>query len=441
MILQTLLTEYQNLVKELWDAFMGTHNEQKLLQESEQQTEKSNQLYNHQRNFWKVKEYTVLPVVMAGLIAFVSACSSSSSQSQMPPPPSVSVSAPLEEEVTQYDEFTGRFRAVERVEVRPRVDGYLEEIRFTDGELVEKGDVLFVIDQRPYRIALEQARAELESAQTRLDLAQKELSRAENLRATGAVSQELIDRRNQEYLSAKAAVSSAQAAVHSAELNMEFTEVKAPVSGKISENFVSAGNLVNGGLSSATLLTRIVSFDPIYFTFETSEDKLIRYLKADSMDGNVLAIQNRKPTVQTKLLGEETFTHEGKLDFIDNEIDQSTGTLLVRAVFSNENLLLTPGMFGRARFSTTGQHRELLIPDKAIASDQSQRYVLTVGDSSTVTRKFVKTGALYNNMRIIEAGLSRTDQVIISGLTKVQPGQKVNANRDEIALVAEDQQR
>lgn len=441
MILQTIISEYRNLLKELWDAFTGNQNEQKLSLESEQKKEKSNQL-NSQQSFRKVRKYnTALPVAMAGLIAIISACSSSSSQPQAPPPPTVSVSAPLEEEVTQYDEFTGRFRAVERVEVRPRVSGYLQEIRFTDGELVEKGDILFVIDQRPYKIILEQAHAELESAQTRLDLAQKELYRAENLRATGAVSQELIDRRNQEYLSAKAAVSSAQAAVHSAELNMEFTVVKAPVSGRISENFVSIGNLINGGLSSATLLTRIVSFDPIYFTFETSEDKLIRYLKADSLRNNISAIQEGSLTVQAKLLDEEEFLHEGKLDFIDNEIDQSTGTLRVRAVFPNENLLLTPGMFGRARFSATGQHRELLIPDKAIASDQSQRYVLIVDDSSTVTRKFVKTGPLHNQLRIIEDGLARTDQVIINGLNKVRPGQKVNVNRDEIALITEDQQR
>lgn len=439
MILRTLISEYRNVFKELWNVFMDIQNEQYLSQELEPKTEKSNQLNNHQRSFLKTKKYAALPVVMVGIIAFVSACSSSSSQPQAPPPPTVSVSAPIEDEVIQYDEFTGRFRAVERVEVRPRVDGYLEEIRFTDGELVEKGDILFIIDQRPYRIGLEQARAELESARTRLDLAQKELTRAENLRVTGAVSQELIDRRNQEYLSAKAAVSSAQAAVNSAELDMEFTEVKAPISGKISENFVSVGNLVNGGLSSATLLTRIVSFDPIYFTFEASEDKLIRYLKADSLRNNVSAIQNGKLTVQARLLDEEEFLHEGKLDFIDNEIDRSTGTLRVRAVFSNENFLLTPGMFARARFSATGQHRELLIPDKAISSDQSQRYVLTVDDSSTVARKFVKTGTLHNGLRIIEDGLSRTDQVIIKGLNKVQPGQKVNANRDELALVAEDQ--
>ncbi|MCW9705549.1 efflux RND transporter periplasmic adaptor subunit [Fodinibius salsisoli] len=380
-------------------------------------------------------------LVGVAIVVMANSCSSSEGQQATPPPPTVTVSAPLEEAVTQYDEFTGRFRAVERVEVRARVDGYLEEIKFEDGQLIEKGDVLFVIDQRPYKIALEQAQADLESAQTRLELAQKELERAQNLRASGAVSQELIDRRNQEFLSAQSAVSSAEASVHSAELDLEFTEVKAPVSGRISENFVSVGNLVSGGLSSATLLTRIVSFDPIYFTFETSENKLISYMKNQSFKSNLATIQDSGQWMQAKLLGEEQFTHQGKIDFIDNEIDQSTGTLLVRAIFPNDSLQLTPGMFAKARFSATGRHRELLVPDKAIASDQSQRFVLTVDDSSKVSRKVVETGSLHNNLRIIERGLTKADRVIINGASKVRPGQTVNINQDEIALVAEDQQR
>lgn len=375
------------------------------------------------------------------LLTCIIACSSSEGQQSLPPPPTVTVSAPLEDSVTRYDEFTGRFRAIERVEVRARVSGYLDEIRFTDGEMVEKGAVLFVIDQRPYRIALEQARADLINARTRLELARKELERAQGLRSTGAVSQELLDRRNQEYLSAEAAVSSAEAAVHSAELDLEYTEVKAPVSGKISENFVSTGNLVSGGLSSATPLTRIVSLDPIYFTFETSEDKLIRYRKSGSFKSGESITRKEPQTVTAHLLGEESFTHEGTLDFIDNEIDQGTGTLRVRAIFPNKDLLLTPGMFAKARFSATGQHRELLIPDKAIGSDQAQRYVLTVDDSSMVSRKFVETGSLYNGLRIIEEGLSRTDRVIVAGHNKVQPGQKVTANSDKIVLAEEENQQ
>lgn len=434
MILQTIITECKNLFRELRTAIIN----QPRSDTSDKNTKEIGRQENKRMKNTKLRSSTpTLLILVIGLLGLITACSSSNSQPQTPPPPTVEASTPVEETITGYDEFTGRFRAVERVEVRARVDGYLEEIRFTDGELVEKGDVLFVIDQRPYHIALEQAQAELESAKTRLELSKKELQRAQNLRSTGAVSQELIDRRTQEHQSAKAAVSSAQAAVHSAELNMEFTKVKAPVSGKISENFVSVGNLISGGLSSATLLTRIVSFDPIYFTFEVSEDKLIKYQKSGSFNDNISTIRDGAQTVKAKLLDEEKFTHEGKLDFIDNEIDQSTGTLLARAIFPNKDLLLTPGMFAKAKFSATGQHRELLIPDKAIGSDQSQRYVLTVNDSSQVSRKFVKTGDLHNNLRIIEDGLSRSDQVIINGLSKVRPGQRVQVSQNEIAEVSE----
>lgn len=438
MILQTIITEYKILFKELREAIVN----QPLSDTSERNRKETDNSKNKQMKKSTPRRYTPMLLILSiGLLGLIAACSSSNSQPQNPPPPAVTVSAPLEESVTRYDEFTGRFRAVERVEVRARVNGYLDEIRFTDGELVEKGDMLFVIDQRPYQIALEQARANLKNARTRLELAQKELERAKDLRSTGAVSQELIDRRNQEYLSAEAAVSSAEAAVHSAALDLEFTEVKAPVSGKISENFVSVGNLVSGGLSSATLLTRIVSLDPIYFTFETSEDKLIRYMKSGSFKSDVSITPEEPQTVTSRLLGEERFVHEGTLDFIDNEIDQSTGTLQVRAVFPNNDLSLVPGMFAKARFSATGQHRELLIPDKAIGSDQAQRYVLTVDDSSKVSRKFVKTGSLYNNLRIIEEGLSKADRVIVDGLGKVQPGQKVTADQDKIAFAEEEHQR
>src|SRR5699024_1065436 len=218
----------------------------------------------------------------------------------------------------------------------------------------------------------------------------KMLERAKGLRASGAVSQELLDRRNQEFLSAQAGLMAAEAALHSAELNLEFTKVKAPVSGKISQNFVSVGNLVSGGLSSSTLLTRIVSFDPIYFSFEVSEGRLIKYLQSDTTAGGVSTILDETLNVNARLLGEQKFTHAGQLDFVDNIIDQSTGTLTVCAIFNNDDLLLTPGMFATVRFAPTGQHRELLVPARVIGSDQSRRYVLVVDDSSRVSRKFVE---------------------------------------------------
>lgn len=440
MILQDFISDIKQLLTELSNSFFDRRPEPDLLPVWIQKTKRRPENANLKSNFWKMKTNNLLlNFSIAGLFALiVTGCNSSASQSSAPPPPTVTVSAPVEEEITQYDEFTGRFRAIERVEIRARVDGYLQEIRFTDGQIVQKGDVLFVIDQRPYQIALEQAQAELDRAVTQLELSKKELERAQNLKESGAVSQELIDRRNQEFLSAKAAVNSAQAAVHTAELDLEFTEVKAPVSGKISENFVSVGNLVSGGLSSATMLTRIVSLDPIYFTFEASESELITYLKNGSFESEIRG--DEPQTVTARLLGEEAFTHTGRLDFIDNEINQSTGTMRVRAVFQNDDFLLTPGMFARVKFSAIGEQRELLVPDKAIGSDQSMRYVLVVDDSSKVARKFVETGNLHNDLRIIEEGLSRTDRVVINGLGKVIPGQTVNVNQDEIAFAAEDNQ-
>lgn len=436
MFLNDLISESKELLKELSNSFRTHKDDHNLPYQSIRKI--SEMTRKRQYSFLKSKiNSTTLSFALAGLLAFIiTGCNTSASQSSAPPPPTVTVSAPLEEEIIQYDEFTGRFRAIERVEVRARVDGYLQEIRFTDGQIVHKGDVLFVIDQRPYQIELEQAQAELERAKTQLELSKKELGRAQNLKESGAVSQELIDRRNQEFLSAKAAVNSAQAAVHTAELDLEFTVVKAPVSGKISENFVSVGNLVSGGLSSATMLTRIVSLNPIYFTFEASESELITYLKNGSFDSEIRG--DEQQAVTARLLGEEAFTHTGRLDFIDNEINQSTGTMLVRAIFQNNDFLLTPGMFARVKFSASGKHRELLIPDKAIASDQSKRYVLVVDDSSKVARKFVETGNLHNDLRIIEGGLSTTDRVVINGLGKVSPGQTVNINQNEIAFAAED---
>lgn len=386
------------------------------------------------KKYTNQKHNRVLYLSVIALAAIITACSSTAKPSK-PMPPTVSVSAPVQQQIVQYDEFTGRFKAIERVEVRARVDGYLQDIRFKDGEIVHKGEVLFVIDQRPYKIALKQAQANLESAQTQLTLTEKMYNRVKGLRETGAVSQELLEKRRQEFYSARANVKATEAAVHAAELNLKYTKVKAPVTGKISSNFVSVGNLISGGLSSATLLTRIVSLDPIYFTFEVSEGRLIKYLESDTSSGGITNILDKKLKVEAQLLGEEKFVHAGQLDFVDNVIDQSTGTLKVRAIFNNDNMLLTPGMFATVRFAPTGRHRELLIPAKTIASDQAKRYVLVVSDSNTVKRKFVKTGSLHQNLRIIESGLSPDDRIIVSGFVEVRPGQKVTIKQKEIALV------
>lgn len=381
--------------------------------------------------------YKTQILLAAVSIVIAAACSRTESHQAPPPPPTVTVSEPLQEEVPDWDEFIGRFRAIERVEVRARVSGYLEKINFEDGQMVQKGQILFVIDQRPYKIALEQAEASLESAKTRIELAKKEYQRVQNLKSSGAVSQEMLDRREQEFLSARADYSAAKSAVEAARLDLEFTEIKAPVSGKISENFVSVGNLISGGSSSATLLTRIVSLNPIYFTFETSEDQLFKYLRENDKSRRFATAEKGYP-IHVKLLDENEYLHEGVFNFIDNEIDQSTGTLKGRAIFQNDDLLLTPGMFGRARFAVNGSEEQLLIPDAAIGSDQSQKYVLVVNDSSMVERKTVEVGSLHNEFRVIHSGLKKTDQVIINGLQKARPGQPVSVSHGDLAFAGKE---
>lgn len=383
--------------------------------------------------------YSCIPAAFLALLILVTACGNSNRQPE-PPPPSVIVSNPLISEVPVWDEYVGRFRAIDRVDVRARVSGYLEEINFEDGEFVDEGDVLFVIDQDPFKVVLDRAEADLLSAETRLELAEKEFSRIEGLRETGAVSQEQYDRRFQELLTARAGLASAEASVNAARLDLEFTVIKAPVAGKISENFVSKGNLVSGGTSSATLLTRIVSLDPIYFSFEANESNLLSYIRRDlGTTGSSVKLTDPQP-IFVKLLDEEEYLHEGELNFIDNAFDTGTGTLTGRATFENDDLLLIPGMFGRARISAGENGEKMLIPDKSIGSDQSKKYVLVLNDSTQVVRRFVTTGPLYRHLRIITEGIKRDDKVVIEGISKVRDGQKVNPSEGQITLNEEGQQ-
>jgi len=384
--------------------------------------------------------YSCTSGAFAILLILFSACGNSNQQPP-PPPPSVSVSNPLISDVPVWNEYVGRFRATDRVEVRARVSGYLEEIKFKDGQVVDEGDVLFVIDQDPFKVALDRAEADLLSAETRLELAEKEFDRVEGLRETGAVSQEQYDRRFQELLTSRAGLASAEASVNAARLDLEFTVIKAPVSGKISENFVTRGNLVSGGTSSATLLTRIVSLDPIYFSFEANESNLLSYLRRDlGSTGSTVKLTDPQP-IFVKLLDEDEFLHEGELNFIDNAFDTGTGTLTGRATFENDDLLLIPGMFGRARIAAGDNGDKILIPDKSIGSDQSKKYVLVLNDSTRVKRRFVTTGPLYRHLRIITGGLNRDDKVVIEGISKVSDGQEVNPSEGEITLNEEGRQQ
>ncbi len=332
----------------------------------------------------------------------------------------VPVATPLYQAVTEWEEYSGRFRAVDRVEVRARVGGYVEKIMFHDGELVKKGQVLFIIDQRPYKITLEQAEARLEQAKAEKRQAENAFDRVKALKDSRAISREEYDQREQALHVAVAREEAADADVAEARLNMEFTRVKAPISGKISEEFVTAGNLVSGGSDQSTLLTTIVSLDPIYFYFEGSEASLLKYARQNGVPSGPTA------HVAVKLLDEEQFRHEGSLNFMDNEVDRSTGTYRGRALVSNPDFLIASGMFGMARVYSDNPEPAIMVPDEVIGTDQSRKVVFVLSDSNKVEMRSVVLGPLYNNKyRIIRSGLEARDRVIIGNIQKIRPEMEV----------------
>ncbi len=341
----------------------------------------------------------------------------------------VPVATPLYEPVTEWEEFSGRFRAVDRVEVRARVGGYVERTLFRDGELVRKGQVLFVIDQRPYRITLQQAEAQLEQARAEKRQAENAFNRVKELKNSRAISKEEYDQREQSLHVAVAREEAAAADVAEARLNLEFTEVKAPISGKISDEFVTEGNLVSGGSDQATRLTTIVSLDPIYFYFEGSEGSLLKYVRENN------SAKGPDAKVAVKLLDEDRFGHEGSLNFMDNEVDQGTGTYRGRALISNPDFLITSGMFGTARVFSDKPEPALMVPDEVIGTDQSQKVVYVLNDSNQVEMRNVVLGPLHNNkFRIIRDGLDPKDRVIVGNIQKIRPQMEVEPETKMLSL-------
>ncbi len=346
-------------------------------------------------------------------LLFLAACDQQQDQAAAPPPspPEVTAATPLKKQVVEWDEYTGRFQAVQRVEIRPRVSGYLEQVLFEDGQIVEAGQTLYIIDQRPFKIALSRAQAQVE-------FAQKEFNRFERLAETSAASRQRLDE-------AAEALRLARADLAEAQLNMEFTEVKAPIGGRISETAVDAGNLVNGDLANSTPLTTIVSLDPIHFYFEASEQQFLKYVRLNLSGARPASRETPNP-IYIKLQDENTFGHIGAMDFVDNEIDESTGTILGRAILDNTNGDLSPGVFGRARLLGSGIYEALLIPDTAIGTDQSRKFVMLVNGENRAERRFVELGPIRDSgLRIIRSGLSETDRVIINGLQRARPGSPV----------------
>lgn len=342
-------------------------------------------------------------------------------------PLTVETSLPVYEEITEWDEFSGRFDASNRVEVRARVSGFLEQVSFIDGQHVNKGQVLFIIDQRPFKIELEQAQASYDQAKATHTAAQDDFDRVESLRETGALSTEEYERRKQALAHSEARIRFAQTEVDNAKLNLKFTEVKAPISGLVSRQKVNEGNLIDGGSANSTLLTTIVATSPIHFYFTGSEADYLKYVRL-ARDGKRGAVRADGVQVQIELADEAEFVHEGKIDFVDNEIDRRTGTIELRAVLQNENNLLEPGMFGKARMLGSAKHDAIMIPDEIIGTNQSLRYVYVVGDNKEVVIKNVILGPLHSNgLRIIRTGLTSSDKIIINNLQKIGPGMVVNS--------------
>ena len=356
----------------------------------------------------------------AALLA--SACArNEAAQRQAAPLPQVTVAAAISRKVTEFDEFTGRFEAVERVEVRPRVSGYISSVNFTDGDEVKKGDVLFVIDPRPYVAERDKARAQLTQARSQLALAKSERERATKLLGQHAISQEEYDTRTAGNEQAQASVAGAQAALDAAALNLEFTRVTAPIAGRISRALVTSGNFVASG---QTLLTTLVSLDPIYVTFDGDEQAYLRYSKLARANSGSRAARN---PVVVGLANESGYPHQGTMVFMDNALDAATGTIHSRALLDNHERLFTPGLFARVRLLDSTQHEAVLVNDSAIGTDQTVRYVLVVGAGSKVEYRPVQLGPVIEGLREVQSGLTAGETVIVNGLQRVRPGAQVQA--------------
>jgi RND family efflux transporter MFP subunit len=360
------------------------------------------------------------------LASFVAACGEGQKQAGAPPPPVVTVAKPIKRTVFDFDEYVGRFTAVNSVEVRARVSGYLDGLHFKDGQMVKQGDLLFTIDKRPFQYALDQARANLQTAKSNLAYAEADLNRGRELVGQKTITEQIFEQRAQAFRNAQASVSAAEAAVQQAELDLQFTELRAPVAGRIGDRRVSPGNLVTGGTSgNTTLLATIVSTDPIYFEFTFDAASFLRYERMGK-GGDDVASRNASVQVALKLIDENDFEHEGRMDFVDNVIDRSTGTIRGRAVLANPNGIFTPGMFARVRVPASPPYEGLLLPDAAIGTEQARKFVLTVAADNTVVPKYVRLGqTTKDNLRVIKDGIGPDDRVIVNGLMRARPGQKV----------------
>jgi RND family efflux transporter MFP subunit len=342
-----------------------------------------------------------------------------------PPPPQVSVAEVLEKQINEWDEFTGRLEAVDYVEIRPRISGYLERIAFTQGAEVKKGDLLFEIDPRPFQAELARAEADLASASAKLVLAKSNLTRADKLLETKAISQQSYDQLVSGRQDSSAAVKGAQAAVLTARLNLDYTQLRSPINGRTGRAEVTVGNLVVGdSAGAATLMTTVVSLDPIYAYFEGDEQIYLKYGELSRRGERESSRDTRNP-IYLGLSNEEGHPHEGYVDFVDNVLNPQTGTIRARAVFDNKDRLFTPGLFARLKLVGSGTYTASLINDRAIGTDQSKKFVLVVGADNKAQYREVKPGPLVDGLRVIKEGLKGGEMIVVNGLQRVQPGDVV----------------
>ena len=378
---------------------------------------------------------TPILVLLLGLLA-AGGCAK-----EAPPasgPPEVSVAKVLSKRIKDWDEFTGRFQAVDTVEVRPRVSGYIDQTLFREGQLVKKDDVLFIIDPRPYQADYERAKAGLELAKSQRELASIEAARVQKLKDSGAVSREELDERLSTLHQQQANVAASKAALDNAALNLSWTKVRAPVDGRASRNEVTRGNLVTGGNNGGTLLTTVVSVDPIYVYFEGDENAYLRYNQL-AREGSRPSSRDAKNPVRVGLANEQGFPHEGFMDFVDNQLDIHTGTIRGRAVLANKDGQFTPGMFARIQLLGSGEYDAIVIEDRAIGTDQSQSFVLVLGADNKLEYRPIEAGRILDGgMRIVRKGLKPDEVIVVSGLQRVHPGTQVKPTMVAMGAAATD---
>jgi len=372
----------------------------------------------------------VIPLIAV----LAAACDQATSENTAPsrPPPPVDVANPVVKPVTEWDTFTGRFEAVEHVELRSRVSGYLLDVHFEDGQFVEEGDLLFTIDPRPFETEVARAHAELTRARVLMDRAEKDLARTEKLVRSGTVSEERLDDRRADKLAADAEFVAAEAMVRGALLDLGFTRISAPVAGRISDRRVDVGNLVSGGTDQSTMLATIVSLDPIYFVFDVSEADHLKYVRLHRSGDRPSSRDTANP-VYVRLVDETKWTRKGHMNFVDNVLNPGAGTIRGRAVFDNPDQVLSPGLFGRLRLLGSGTYEAMLLPDAAIVTDQSNKLVFVVDAEGTVAAKRVTLGPVIDGLRVIRDGITPEDRVIVSGLQRARVGAKVTAQETTIA--------